>query len=256
MKNNINKKIILKKSLGQNFLNNDILSEKITSHLKTSHSSNILEIGCGNGALTKHIINIPFKEFHIVELDNYFANEALNKYYKKDKIFIYNEDFLDFEFSKDKIWSIIGNIPYNITYPIIEKLINNNEIIDQAVLMMQEEVAQKLYKTNGKGYGPISVLTQSFFKIEFLERVDPKEFVPQPKVVSRIIKLTPNDKYKKIINLVNFKKILEILFKQPRKKIKNNIVNTILENKIQSIFLDKRAQELHFENFIEISKLI
>jgi 16S rRNA (adenine1518-N6/adenine1519-N6)-dimethyltransferase len=251
-----NKKIILKKSLGQNFLKNDILAEKITSHLKTSQSSSILEIGCGNGALTKHIVNIPFKEFHIVELDNYFANEAVNKYQKKDKIFVYNKDFLKFEFAKDKIWSIIGNIPYNITYQIIEKLIENNEIIDQAVLMMQEEVAQKLHKIEGKGYGPISVLTQSFFNIELLERVDRKEFIPEPKVTSRIIKLLPNNSYKKIINLINFKKILAILFKQPRKKIKNNIVGTILENKIKDIFLDKRAQELNFEDFIEISKLI
>jgi 16S rRNA (adenine1518-N6/adenine1519-N6)-dimethyltransferase len=241
----------LKKSLGQNFLINEIISEKITSYITTHKQCNLIEIGCGDGALTKYLVQKTFCHFYIVELDNTWATLAKERFARAN-VTICHKDFLEFNFPKEGKNCVIGNIPYNITYQIIERIIDEYNTIDQVVLMMQEEVAQKLHKTRGKDYGPVSVLTQAFFDVELLNRVDPKEFSPAPKVISRVIKLIPKKNIMHIDNIQEFRNFLRILFKHPRKTIKNNIQSTYLIHKIPQSLHAKRAQELDHNELISL----
>lgn len=241
----------LKKSLGQNFLKNEIIAYKIVENILNEKSENILEIGCGAGAITKYINEKKWKNFWIVELDNFWAEKA-KKNYKDAKIF--NKNILDFSLNENLKWLIIGNIPYNITYGILKKIIEWRFFIDKVVLMMQEEVALKLYNKKGKDYGPISVLIQLFFDLELSLKVLPENFDPAPKVTSRVINIIPKkdmpelnkEKYDEFCNF------LAVIFKFPRKKIKNNLIGSRYENKIEEKYLDKRAQEIFFNEIYEI----
>lgn len=236
----------LKKELGQNFLNNEAYCAKIVSHLNIKNDSFIIEIGPGSGALTKYITNYEYKSFFAIEFDSKWAHYLLNNY-KKNKIKIFNEDILDYKLDRSiKEYLIIGNIPYYITHSIIDRIIEWRDNIDTVVLMIQEEVAQKICKKSGKDYGYLAVVLQLFFDIELLDFISAENFIPVPKVNSRIIRM----KYKKnnIMTddeLKKFKKFLYIIFKYPRKKIRNNIAGTYLENNdsIKDI-LDKRSQEI------------
>ena len=238
----------LKKNLGQNFLKNEIIALKISNYILPKKSENLLEIGCGAGALTKFLITENWKNYQIVEIDNFWANEV-KKNFSGIKVFCKN--ILDFELIKNKEnWNIIGNIPYNITFEILNKIIEWKDDLEKVVFMVQNEVAEKLHKKNGKNFGPISVLIQLFFEIELLYKIYSREFTPKPKVNSRIIRLIPI-KNRLIINKIeDFKKFLSILFKQPRKMIRNNIIGTKYQNLIKEEFLNKRAQELFSEKLL------
>lgn len=239
-------KIKLKKEFGQNFLNNETYCEKIVSYLNIKHDSFIIEIGPGSGALTKYITNYEYKTLHVIEFDAKWANYLLNNY-KKNKIKIFNEDILDYKLNNSiKEHLIIGNIPYYITHPILDRVIEWRENIDTVVLMIQEEVAKKICKKSGKDYGYLSVVLQLFFDIELLDFISAENFIPIPKVNSRIIRMRCKKNNIMTNNeLIKFKKFLYIIFRYPRKKIRNNIIGSYLENnnEIKDI-LDKRAQEI------------
>lgn len=241
----------LKKSLGQNFLKNENISKSIVNNIINCKSKNILEIGCGDGALTKYIDQLKFEKFFIVEFDEFWAKKAHEKF-KSANVFC--EDILKFNFPKNETWILIGNIPYNITFKIFQKIILWKNNLEKIIIMTQEEVAKKIIKNHGKDYGPISVLMQLLFEIELLEKIGPENFFPEPKIFSRIISLKPKpeiifeEKQKD-----DFKKFLEIIFKFPRKKIKNNILGTTYKN-IDEKFHDKRAQELSSEEIFNLWK--
>lgn len=235
----------LKKSLGQHFLKNPILSEKISSSLQSTKDDIILEIGCGAGALTYYLINEKFKELHIIEIDDQWAANAQKNFVIKENIFLHHKSILEIDvptLCHHTSLKIIGNIPYNITFEIINFIIKNHEYVQTAIIMMQEEVALKLHKKNGRDYGPISVLTQLYFDVTLHMQVGPQHFTPPPKVTSRVIEL--RKKECNIKDREKFYSFLHILFNHPRKTIKNNIIGTHLEKIItDEVLLQKRAQQ-------------
>lgn len=244
----------LKKSLGQNFLYNTILAYDITQHLVNTKDSIILEIGCGNGALTKYIKDKEYKEFHIVEYDTKWAKFASDEYIKKESLIImHNQDILLHEIKQNERYNIIGNIPYNITYSIIQKIFSWYNSIDMVIIMTQEEVAQKIAKKSGSTYGPISVISQLLFDITLHEKVAPFEFVPQPKVFSRVIEF--KKKATTIIDfnvLDEFKKFLGIMFSHPRKKIKHQGMPESIKINFNEDILNSRSQELNPETLYNL----
>ncbi len=244
----------LKKSLGQNFLHNTILAYDITEHLANTDNSIILEIGCGNGALTKYIKDKKYKEYHIVEFDQKWAKFIDEEYIKKgSSIIMYNEDILSHLIKDNEVYTIIGNIPYNITYSIIQKIFSWYSSIELVILMVQEEVAQKIAKKFGSTYGPISVISQLLFDIKLHQKVAPFEFVPQPRVFSRIIEFK---KKKSIILdfklLDEFKKFLSIMFSHPRKKIKHQGIPENIKKFFNDDILNNRSQEMSPENLYNL----
>ena len=237
----------LKKSLGQNFLYNTILAYDITEHLINTENSIILEIGCGNGALTRYIKDKKYQEYHIVEYDEKWAKFISEEYIinKNQSMIMHNQDILCHSIKEGFTYNIIGNIPYNITYSIIQKIFSWYSAINMVIIMVQEEVAQKIAKKSGSTYGPISVISQLLFDITLHQKVAPFEFVPQPKVFSRVIEF--KKKKSTILDLQfldEFKKFLKIMFSHPRKKIKHQGVPDYLKEFFNEDIFNKRSQEL------------
>lgn len=249
---NIN--IKLKKSLGQNFLKNTELSEKIVNYL-SSVSDIVLEIGPGNGALTDHIVTKQYQKIDIVEFDPYWAALLKTRYKEQKHVTVFEKNILDHEFDQHCSYALIGNIPYNITFPILMKIIDHCYVINEAVIMMQEEVAQKLIKSSGADYGPISILMQIFFDLTLCDFVPSSEFIPAPKVNSRVVyfkkKISPSLCFD---DIRSFKQFISYFFVFPRKKIKSqNIPERILSSLSQEV-KELRAQQLSPELFIFLYK--
>lgn len=247
-----------KKKYGQNFLRNDAILDRIVSSFECDNNSKIIEVGPGDGALTKKLVkkNVDVVAFEI--------DETLKQYL--DKIDVSNLsviycDFLevkleDYFSNKDRL-CVIANIPYYITTPIITKFIDDKFIPEVMVLMVQKEVAERLSaKPKTSSYGAITVLLNYYFDIQYLFTVDRSEFYPVPNVDSAIIKLVKKNNNVEC-DYNKFKKIVNDAFKQKRKNLRNNLKNYDL-NIIEEILnkynfnLCSRAEELSLDVFIEI----
>ena len=266
-KNHQNKKLCgefkmqAKKSLGQNFLTNNDIAEKICNSVEIA-GKNIIEIGPGQGFLTKHIIAHKPKKLILVEKDTRMIEILSNLLPKNDKteLSILNEDALKFSVScLGEKSTIIANLPYNIGTTVVINWLEDLDFIDNIVVMLQKEVVDRICaKPKTKDYGRISVLIQSMCDVEFLFNVGKENFEPQPKVMSAVVKITPKQKR---LDKKTFEKLdilCHVAFSQRRKKLINVLKNHIkTKNIILPDFITEnaRAEELSVENFIEIVRL-
>lgn len=251
-------KHIFKKKYGQNFLQNENILNKIVDLFNVDDSSKIIEVGPGDGALTKKMLNknVPILSFEI--------DESLKQYLdkiKNDNLNVIYKDFLtinlnDYFKKNDKLF-FVANIPYYITTPIITKFIDDDIVPEMMILMVQKEVGERLSaKPKSSEYGAITAILNYFFDITYEFTVDRKEFYPIPNVDSCIIKLEKKLNIKKI-DFEEYKKLVYDAFKQKRKNLKNNLKNYDLEQ-ISSILsnfdldLTNRAEDLSSDVFIEI----
>ena len=200
-----------KKSLGQNFLNNEKVLEQISSLVKDSNKQ-ILEIGPGAGALTKHLV----KKGKVTAIE---TDTRLKEYLDKiDNLEVIYADVmkvnLDDILTKDTI--VVANLPYYITTPIITKLMNNGRV-SEMVLMVQKEVAERIAaKSHTKDYGYFTVLVQSRFDVSLEFGVGKENFIPVPKVDSAVIKLVRNEKIDSSLR-EKFDKLIKDAFAMKRK---------------------------------------
>jgi len=246
-----------KKALGQHFLNNKIVAEKIVESL--SDYQNILEIGPGTGILTQFLLKKK-TDLRLVEIDNESVSFLISKL-KINKNIIYNQDFLKLNLSElfeNKNFSIIGNFPYNISSQILFKIIDNRELISEMCGMFQYEVAERICEKEGtKKYGILSVLTQAFFDTKLLFEVPNKFFVPPPKVNSAVILLKRKKNLKINCNEKLFFKIVKISFQQRRKTLRNSLKQlNLTDNLREHIIFDKRPEQLSVNQFIDLTNLI
>ena len=255
-------KHIFKKKYGQNFLQNESILNDIVNLFNVEKYSKIVEVGPGDGALTKKLLNknVPVVSFEIDESLKQFLESI-----KNDNLKVIYEDFLsinlnDYFNKEDKLY-FVANIPYYITTPIITKFIDDDIIPEVMILMVQKEVGERLSaKPKTSQYGAITAVLNYYFNITYEFTVDRQNFYPVPNVDSCIIKLTK----KHIIENCDFEKYKSLVydaFKQKRKNLKNNLANYDLD-KISDILkkynfdLTNRAEDLTFEIFIEITKNI
>ncbi len=245
----------LKKSLGQNFLRDERVLNNIIEHAALKHDEYVFEIGCGDGALSRKLITNPIKFLVIIELDKRCVERVKSELGNK-KLCFYNENILDFDTTQlTKIsnkWSLVANIPYCITHPILKKVVLWKNFLRQAVLMVQEEIAQKIVKKRGRDYSYLSLLMQYNFHCTLHEKVPPEAFYPAPQVNSRIIQLIPRTDAPIIHNEKLFWEFVDLIFGQPRRTIHNNIKATLYENKIPEEIKSKRAQELSLDEIINL----
>ncbi len=246
-----------KKALGQHFLNNKIVAEKIVESL--SDYQNILEIGPGTGILTRFLLKKKI-DLRLVEIDNESVSFLISKL-KINKNIIYNQDFLKLNLSElfeNKNFSIIGNFPYNISSQILFKIIDNRELISEVCGMFQYEVAERICEKEGtKKYGILSVLTQAFFDTKLLFEVPNKFFVPPPKVNSAVILLKRKKNLKINCNEKLFFKIVKISFQQRRKTLRNSLKQlNLTDNLREHIIFDKRPEQLSVNQFVDLTNLI
>ena len=237
-----------RKKWSQNFLIDDNISKKIINLININNSDTILEIGPGEGSLTKHIIQYT-KKIHLVEIDPILCEKLNLNYNHESTIRIFNEDILDFKLDLLTSYIIVGNIPYNITTPIIFKFLNQTNWTSM-ILMVQTEVANRIVaQPKSKIYGRLSVMCQAFSNVSKKFDVSKNVFFPKPKVDSSVITFTP--KKHNIHNIENFSEIVKKSFSQRRKKLKNNLSDILNIQQIDK-FGHKRAEELSVDDYIEI----
>jgi len=248
-----------KKTLGQHFLKDLKIAEKIVNSLNRDKKDLIIEIGPGKGILTQNLVK-KYSNLYLIEIDKDLL-PLLKLNFPKLKKKILNIDFLKFSFDdffKKKNISIIGNFPYNVSSQIIFKIIDNIDYIDCLVGMFQKEVAKRICEKPGsKTYGIISVLTQLYFDAKYLFTVSPEVFTPKPKVFSGVIYLK---KKKKILINCNKKllhKVIKTSFQQRRKTLRNSLKSLKIPKSIteDSIF-DLRPEKISGEDFIALTELI
>ena len=244
-----------KKFLGQHFLIDDKISERISNAISKSKKINLLEIGPGTGALTKFLLheNIDLISY---ELDTESITYLKNAY---PTLIVHNEDVLKTDWTNifKGNYSVTGNFPYNISSQILFKIYENRTIIEEMVGMFQKEVAERVCSGPGtKKYGILSVLIQAYYDVEYLFTVNEEVFNPPPKVKSGVIKISRNNTIKLGCDEKLFFRVVKAIFNQRRKMARNSLKSLLGDKKIDHVLLTKRPEELSIENFIEITKMI
>lgn len=242
------------KRFGQNYLTDQNIIKKIVDEFAPQKGDTIIEIGPGRGALTSHL-NHSEATIYAIEIDNRVTDELSAKF---TNINFITGDFLKIDFSEfgSNNLRIIGNIPYNITSPILFKLFDNHYILQDAVLMMQNEVAKRLTaKPRTKDYGILSILSSYYAEVKYCFKISPNVFYPKPKVNSALVHLSFKKELPFDDNLF-FNKVVKAAFGKRRKTLKNSLKNSIFGNcnftKFQ-IDLTRRAEELQPEEFIQLA---
>lgn len=249
----MHKPIKAKKNLGQHFLIDLIIAEKITS-LINPKIQNILEVGPGTGVLTQFIIKKKAK-IKLIEIDPDCVN-ILKKKYRQNIIL---DDFLILNINNvfDKPFTLIGNFPYNISSPILSKIYENRDCIAEVIGMFQHEIAERVTCMQGKKRGILSVLIQAFYHVEYCFKVTSENFSPPPKVESGVIKLVRNQRKKLECNEDRFIKIIKSGFNQKRKLLRNALKKfTFEDNGDTRHLLLKRAEQLSVEDFIKLTNYV
>jgi len=241
-----------KKSLGQHFLVDQNIARKITESL-IPITKNVLEIGPGMGVLTNYLLQSD--KFNLMAIDiDHESIEYLHKTYPEHKDKIVYGDFLKNSkvFFPESDFSIIGNLPYNISSQIFFTILERKDDIKQVVCMIQKEVAERLNSPCGnKTYGILSVFLQTYYDIEYLFTVNEKVFNPPPKVKSAVIRLTRNKRDKLSCDEKLFFNVIKYGFNQRRKTLRNSI-KAYLPPNFSSEYLSKRPEQLSVESFISL----
>ena len=253
-----------KKTLGQNFLKDDNIVNKIVNATEYKKNNLVIEIGPGAGALTKKLL--PKVDGAVLyEIDTRLEkilNKELSEYNNYDIIFDdflnrnVNDDISNYNF--DNLY-IVANLPYYITTPIISKIIEDKIPAREIIIMIQKEVADRLCASVGtKEYGQLTVFLNYFYDIKKVTNVGKNSFVPKPKVDSAVIKMVKKDKLEYVKDLDFFSKIVKDSFRFKRKTIKNNLCNYDME-KIEKILekynfdVNTRSENIPYYVFVEIA---
>ena len=249
-----------KKSLGQNFLIDKNIIDKITNTVSIE-GNEVLEVGPGTGNLTKEILKNNPSKMYLIEKDTFLAENLEEIIDERVKIF--NEDILKFDenlLSKNKI-IVFGNLPYNVSTEILSTWITklkNDYWFSDLVLMFQKEVADRIIaQFNTSNYGRLSILANWRLNINKICDISPESFSPRPKIQSSLIHFTPKKNFVEIKNPLNLEKITRIFFSHRRKMLKkpfNQIFNrnNDLLNKL-NINLNLRPQNLDFDTYYKLT---
>lgn len=248
-----------KKHLGQHFLTDEHIAEKIADSLSYKGYDHVLEIGPGMGVLTKYLLKKE-SHIHVIEIDTESVDYLKNNYlHLADRII--EKDFLKYDLKEvfgDRPFAIIGNFPYNISSQILFKTLEMRDQIPEFSGMFQKEVALRICSKEGsKVYGILSVLTQAFYDAEYLFTVPPSVFNPPPKVDSGVLILTRKENFKLPCNEELFFKVVKTGFQQRRKTLRNSLKSfEISENIKSNPIFDKRPEQLSVQQFIALTQLI
>jgi 16S rRNA (adenine1518-N6/adenine1519-N6)-dimethyltransferase len=244
--------IYLKKKHGQYFLRDNQVILNVLSHVDLKNKS-VFEIGCGDGFLTREILTQDPARLWVFEIDPEWADkveqECINPNFQ-----MHVGDFLETDLeilTPHAPWTVLSNLPYHLTFPILQRFYRNRSLIEAGVLMMQEEVAQKIVKKRGRGYGYISLFFQYYFDWELLAKVPPTAFFPQPKVFSRLIKFITKNNVEPIPEEKEFWRFIKICFSHPRRTLRNNLMQSHIDlDQVPDSYLKLRAQQMTMSDFL------
>jgi len=247
-----------KKRLGQHFLHDKNIINKIISNLEINIKDTFIEIGPGEGALTTPLLE-GVESIILIEKDRDLI-PILEKKYNHKKVKIVNQDILKCELSNliKKNTRIVGNLPYNISTEIIFKLLPFSKDIKDLHFMLQKEVVDRIVAAPGtKIYGRLSVMTQVYFTVKKLFDISPNVFTPKPKVDSAYIRLIPKDYiFDSLMHEQKFRGIVNTVFSARRKMIKTSLKGVIDSQLLQKLLIEpsSRPEVLSVQNYIDISK--
>jgi 16S rRNA (adenine1518-N6/adenine1519-N6)-dimethyltransferase len=245
----------VKKRFGQHFLKDKNLLNKIVDAVNLSKESSVFEIGGGSGFLTQTILERDLARLWVFEIDSEWA-EYLEKNIHDPRLKVFLSNILDEDFAmfnEFKPWTLIANLPYQVTFPILYLLVEHINILKEGVIMIQEEVAQKILRTYGRDYGYPSLYLQYHFNWKLLDKVPPSVFYPPPKVYSRVLYFEPKKDKFQIPKIDKFWKFIKMCFHQPRRTLGNNLKTSSYElSKLDSQILNLRAQQMSFEDLLGV----
>ena len=244
------------KRFGQHFLRDETIIQRIIEAIdEYAGEHQLIEIGPGDGAITRHLYNRP--NYSCVEIDDRCVTHLINQFPKiKNKII--NDDFLKVRLNNliNSEAFIAGNFPYNISSQIVFKVIDNRDRIDGVIGMFQKEVADRICNKNGgKSKGILTILTQLYYDTELLFDVNPESFAPPPKVMSSVILMKKSSKYKIDFDEKLFKRLVKAGYSQRRKKLRNTLKNFFSEEQLDMEIMQKRPEHLDVSDFINLAKM-
>jgi len=248
------------KRFGQNYLTDKNTIRKIADEFNPEPDDLVLEIGPGTGALTSELSN-RVKNLFAVEVDKRVIDDLKEKF---PNLTLINRDFIKYDLGElvpqGKRIRVIGNIPYNITSPILFKLIRDRSMVSDAMLMVQYEVAKRITAgVRSKDYSILSVLSNYFAATSLRFRISPNVFYPKPKVYSAIVTFDFNKTAAEGVNDNDFIKVVKASFGNRRKTLKNSLSNSSF-GKISTEGIDfnltRRAEELTIDEFIDLTRIL
>ena len=252
-----------RKRFGQNFLHDENVIRKIVDAISAVEGDHLLEIGPGLGALTKELAKTG-ATIHCVELDADLAKSLRTEFQEYDSIKIIEGDALKFDLSsiatEKRPLRVIGNLPYNISTPIIFHLLKNSELIRDMTFMLQLEVIQRMISKVGKrNYGRLSLMVQYYCEVEHLFNVPSSAFSPKPRVVSALARLKPHSSTSiRAKDSDCLQTVIRTAFNQRRKTLRNSLRTIIPEALLDRIAINKnlRPQDITLNEYVEISNAI
>jgi len=257
-----------KKRFGQNFLIDDRIIERIVLSIEPQENDLIIEIGPGLGAITRPILD-RVSELHVIELDRdiiprlqHNVGQAAVK-----RLVVHEKDVLKFDFTEfyrqqrtSERLRIIGNLPYNISTPVLFHLLASRQIISDMHFMLQKEVVDRICAPPGSGtYGRLSVMIQAYFRVTPLFMVSPFAFSPAPRVDSAILRLIPDTRYSRSISdFKHFEILVRSAFSQRRKTLRNTLKKLCNTQQIEAAGIQptRRAEELSVADFVRLNQII
>ena len=242
-----------KKSLGQHFLKNPEIAKRIVDSLKLTTTDDVIfEIGPGSGIMTQFLLD-KYPLLKIIELDREAIGLLKEKFTNIETKIIQGDilkiNLLDYA----NKFTIIGNMPYNISGPLLFNALEYRNHLIEWVGMLQLEVVQRILSNpSNKTYGKLSVLLQAYFDIEQIIRLSPASFYPPPKVSSAVIRMVPKKEKIPKTNFEKFVKIVKLSFMHRRKTLRNNLKGLLDYDTLSDVFFSKRPEELSGEDFDEM----
>lgn len=250
-----------KQSLGQNFLIDTNVAEKIVRSLSLTPADHVLEIGPGQGSLTRLIV-AKVAKLIAVELDQRLVSLLADQFETAKNFQLIHADFMQLDIESlagpDNKLRIVGNVPYNISSQIIFKVIENRNVVKDMTLMLQREVAQRIVaKPDTKDYGILSVISQAYTNVDVLFKVSRHVFSPAPNVDSAIVHWSFDSELSRTIkNEIFFRQIVRKAFAQRRKMLRNSLKDLVKNLQATPVALDRRPEQLAIREWIEFSNVL
>lgn len=252
-----------RKRFGQNFLHDQGVIHRIARSINASAKDHIVEIGPGQGALTADILASGCL-LNAIELDRDLIPRLQQRFGDNERFQLHQGDALNFDFAALPVNSeklrVVGNLPYNISTPLIFHLLDQQQLIIDMHFMLQLEVVNRLSATPGnKNYGRLSVMAQYYCEVQSVFEVPPEAFSPRPKVQSAIVRLTPHAQLPHPARDVKIlQSVLRTAFNQRRKTLRNSLKNELNEQQLTALGIDPtaRPETLSLQQFVDISNSI
>lgn len=254
-----------RKRFGQHFLIDQFIIDQIISVIAPQRNEHVVEIGPGTGVLTRPLL-AQLDELDVIELDRDLA-ENLRRNYDQKQLHVHEIDVLNFSFrslidqssNKNQKIRLIGNLPYNISTPLIFHVLDESDVISDMTFMLQKEVAQRMAADAGtRQYGRLSVMLQYLCDTEYLFDVPPEAFDPPPKVMSSIIRLMPKKDPLPLKDKVFFEKLVKQAFSQRRKTLHNVLKDLATDEDLENVGLScsARSETVSVESFVNLSNYL